>query len=180
MTHDFANKPKPAKKPKKQQPKSNVPGWVWLFTGIVTGVFICFLAFLAGLTPEPRTEPLASVIKPDTDSEQSRSSPRFDFYTLLPERELIVPTEDDPEEEEVNLSYLLQAGSFKNESDADKLRAKLILLGLDANIEEVTVTPGDNWHRVHVGPFDSRSALAKAREILVTEGIDTLLLKQKP
>ena len=73
--------------------------------------------------------------------------------------------------------YLLQAGSFKQMEDADRRRAELLLLGLDPKIEE---TNGDNghWYRVYVGPFESRSRLAKARSLTAAQNIDTLLLKR--
>ena len=184
MTHDFAKKPKATSKKKKPMKKSNIPGWVWLFTGIVTGVFISFLGYLADIKPEgPRADNTkakqhtADNIEPDSKT----TTTRFDFYTLLPEREMIVPTqrEDTTAIKEQTMSYILQAGSFRNSKDADRLRARLILMGLDAKVEQVTVKNGSRWHRVQVGPFISRSKLSKARNQLVSEGIDTLLLKRK-
>jgi cell division protein FtsN len=187
MTHDFAKKPKATSKKKKKIKKSIVPGWVWLLTGIVTGVFISFLGYLADIKPNIETTANTASnssskseeksIKPDSKTRTTH----FDFYTLLPEREMIVPTqrEDTAAVKEQAMSYILQAGSFKNNNDADRLRAKLILMGLDAKVEEVTVKSGERWHRVQVGPFDSRSKLSKARNTLINEGIDTLLLKRK-
>ncbi|MEE8056835.1 MAG: SPOR domain-containing protein [Pseudomonadales bacterium] len=181
MTHDFAKKNKATSKKKKTR-KNQVPGWVWLFTGIVTGVFISFLGYLTDIAPEATPEQLttkASKEKPKAETKKS-SATRFDFYTLLPELEVIVPTEQDDEDAEPTQAtlYILQAGSFKNADDADRLRAQLILMGLDANIDAVEAN-GDLWHRVQVGPFESRSQLAKTRNILISKGIDTLLLKRK-
>jgi cell division protein FtsN len=76
--------------------------------------------------------------------------------------------------------YLLQAGSFKQRDDADRRRAELLLLGLEPKIEE---TNGDNgrWFRVYVGPFESRSRMARARSLTAAQDIDTLLLiRNKP
>lgn len=182
MTHDYAKKKKPAARKSKAR-KSQVPAWVWLFTGVVTGVFISFLTFLADLTPDKAG---ASASKPATSKKADKpksttTTTKFDFYTLLPEREVIVPDEPkatsaEPEEEIV---YMLQAGSFKSAEDADRLRAKLILKGMDVKVEAVTVNGGDQWHRVQVGPFHDRSSLSKARSDLISEGIDTLLMKRK-
>ena len=180
MTHDFAKKPKPPAKKKKTQ-KSQVPGWVWLFTGIVTGVFICFLAYLADITPEAKPEPAKKATAKHSKKTETTTATKFDFYTLLPEREVIVP--DEPKEAKANPAeatiYILQAGSFRTSEDADRLRAKLILMGLDAKVDAVTVDNGDQWYRVQVGPFKDRSHLARARSTLISEGIDTLLLKRK-
>ena len=73
--------------------------------------------------------------------------------------------------------YLLQAGSFRQRQDADRRRAELLLLGLEPKIEG---SNGDNgrWFRVYVGPFESRSQLAKARSLTAAQDIDTLLLKR--
>jgi cell division protein FtsN len=110
--------------------------------------------------------------------------PRFDFYTLLPQQTIEV--EVDPGEiaktraSKKTELYLLQAGSFKQRADADRRRAELLLLGLEPKIEE---TNGDNgrWFRVYVGPFESRSRMAKARSLTAAQDIDTLLLiRNKP
>jgi cell division protein FtsN len=183
MTHDFAKKPK-ATKTKKKPPKTQVPGWVWLLTGIATGLFISFLVYLSDITPSPAPEPKTSAkaSKPtEPATEKKDTGTRFDFYTLLPEREVIVPVDKDEYDTEPveTFHYILQAGSFKQAADADRLRAELILLGLEARVDAVTVSNGDIWHRVQVGPFESRSKLSKARSTLISRGVDTLLLKRK-
>ena len=108
--------------------------------------------------------------------------PRFDFYKLLPEQSIEVEVEPAEIErpraaDTASELYLLQAGSFRQREDAERRRAELLLLGLDPRIEE---TSGDNgrWHRVYVGPFDSRSQMAKARSLTAGQDIDTLLLKR--
>jgi cell division protein FtsN len=186
MTHDFAKKPKAAAPKKKTAPKSQVPAWVWLLTGIVAGVFISFLGYLADITPEPKAaETTEKVVakKPEAaaKADSTKSTTRFDFYTLLPEREVIVPTEKEESgaSSEPEMVYILQAGSFRSLEDADRLRAKLILMGFDAHLEAVNVNNNDVWHRVQVGPFTSRSVLAKARGTLISNGIEAMLLKRK-
>lgn len=182
MTHDFANKPKATKKKKKTTArKTQIPGWVWLFTGIVTGVFISFLGYLADLTPDRAPATKAEIVEADDSSKPNNSTrTKFDFYTLLPEREVIVPDNHDtqPQAPTQATIYILQAGSFRSAADADRLRANLILMGLDAKVEAVT-NNNDTWHRVQVGPFTDRSQLSKARSSLISNGIETLLLKRK-
>lgn len=108
---------------------------------------------------------------------------KFDFYTLLKKTEIIVPSNESGEprdlEPEENYTYLLQAGSFKNSSDAEALRVKLLLLNLTATVETVGVST-DRWHRVLVGPFTDTSSMAYARTKLAENAIDSLLLKRKP
>lgn len=191
MTHDFAKKPKAPTKKKKAKPrKSQVPGWVWLLTGIVTGLFISFLGYLADITPAPKAteqntasteQSKTNKSEPAAKADSTKSATRFDFYTLLPEREIIVPIDKDETvaSNEPEMVYILQAGSFRSLEDADRLRAKLILMGFDTHVEAVTVNNSDVWHRVQVGPFNSRSVLAKARGTLISNGIEAMLLKRK-
>lgn len=187
MTHDFAKKPKANKsKPGKQKKNSNsIPGWVWLLVGIVTGIFISFLIYLTNIAPGATNageKPSSNVNSKKTGiTDKPTTTTRFDFYTLLPEREIIVPVDKDRDNsvEKEKMVYILQAGSFRALTDADRLRAQLILMGYETKVEAVKSKNGEIWHRVQVGPFQSRSKLAKARSTLIGKGIDTLLLKRK-
>lgn len=165
--------------------KSNgLPGWAWLLTGLAAGFFLSFLLRLAAVDPPAATNDTAAAARP---APAPATSTRFDFYTLLPEREIIVPAEESgpaatgsspAERGDPDYQFILQAGSFGRHQDADRRRAQVLLLGLDARIETVNAN-GDTWHRVHVGPFESRGPLDRARALLIEEGIDTLLLRRK-
>ncbi len=164
--------------------KPAVSGWRWYAAGLLSGVFLSFLLYLGTLAPEHTTPTAGAPENPALDS--STPKPRFDFYTVLPEQSIEV--EVDPAEVARARShgdnggtelYLLQAGSFRNPEDADRRRGELLLLGLEPRVEQ---SDGDNgrWYRVFVGPFDSRSKVARARSMTAAEGIDTLLLKRGP
>ncbi len=188
MSHDFAKKKKPAvkktatKKKRKTAPKNQIPGWVWLFTGIVTGLFIAFLFHLADINPAPKSaeQAVAGSKQNAAVEEEEVTETKFDFYTLLPEREVIIPEQRQPSNasKQPAVEYILQAGSFRSGEDADWLRARLLLMGLEAKVDKVG-NGGDIWHRVQVGPFTSRSKLSKTRSMLINDGIETLLLKRK-
>src|SRR5690606_41272036 len=77
-----------------------------------------------------------------------------------------------------NMEYILHVGSFSNRADADRLRAQLIMLNLDARIEQVSIRNGEIWHRVMVGPFTDQTRLNTARSILVTNQYNALMLKR--
>ncbi|HCS28949.1 MAG TPA: SPOR domain-containing protein [Spongiibacteraceae bacterium] len=162
---------------------SGTPSWVVFCAGALCGGFLTFLIFLGGVDNQPgnNTKQEAAVApKPAKPDKKTDSNTQFDFFTLLPEREVIVPDEQprDVAASTEQYNYILQAGSFKTGKDADRRRAELLLLGLEAKIEAVEAN-GDTWHRVYVGPFTSRSKLSKARSTLISEGIETLLLKRK-
>ncbi len=175
------------------------PPWIWAVTGLLAGLFVAFLVFLqmqpAGevLVEEPR----ALDIPTETEAHDVRKQkpapvppppkPRFDFYNLLPEMEVIVQDEEikgTPSKEGVKRveqpgTYLLQAGSFRSHTQADQLRAKLALLGLETSIQSVSVNSKQAWHRVRVGPFLNLSDLNQARSLLKKNGIDAILIRLK-
>lgn len=212
----------PAKKP--------IPGWVWLAVGLTVGAFIVFLMKLepggsdikrekaeakaaAKIAEANKTPPSPAVVKP-----------KYDFYTLLPESEVIVPKEAVPEKTppapavapvspeqaakidtaraQAALSgltpppappvataatpakpapvtqFFLQAGSFRKQADAEKVRAQIILLGQAATVESGTVKE-ETWYRVLVGPFSNRDQLTTAQKQLAGGGFSNLLLQQR-
>ncbi len=159
-----------------------VPAWVWLFTGTVLGAFIMFLVRLSEISPE---DPSHTDTSSANQAEKPKQSPRFDFYDLLKETQVSIPevakkTKEDAQSPDNPVEYILQVASFKSGDDAERLRAELILLNLEANTEEAKIRNGETWHRVLVGPFTSRSKLSKARNTLLSNKHEALVLKRKP
>lgn len=191
MAQDYAKKrktsggqKKPATRKRKSPSKpSREPASAlrWYSAGVITGVILCFLMYLGTLPADPGTPGAAAEADLAAAIETGPPKPRFDFYTLLPKQTIDV--EVDPGEIAKTRTiattelYILQAGSFRQREDADRRRAELLLLSLNPKVEE---TSGDNgrWYRVYVGPFESRSAVAKARGLTAAQNIDTLLLKR--
>lgn len=145
--------------------------------GCVAGLLGTVGIFTALQAPEESAE--IAVVSPS--SIEAETGPRFDFYTVLPNQELDLNPDIEPADLQPGTSstqYLLQIGSFRQEADADRRRGELALLGLDARIE-----PGDGnngrWYRVYLGPFDSRSEMARARSLTAQADMDTLLLKRE-
>ncbi|PHS75765.1 MAG: carbamoyl-phosphate synthase small subunit [Porticoccus sp.] len=191
MTRDYARKTSRRSSGnvrRKTPSRQSLPGWLWLLAGILVGIVATFLLQRPEPPPAPTAQPTVKPVE-----EESGVKPRFDFYTLLRETEVIVPDSSVPQAEEAPPDqststpttptakevFLLQVGSFKSNRDADSLRARLLLLNLSASIEMVTPRPGETWHRVLVGPFTNRAELASARDSLSGNGIDSLLLKRK-
>jgi cell division protein FtsN len=128
--------------------------------------------------PDPTTL-TATIPAPTTVVEPA---PRFVFDTVLPNEEVDLTPDIEPAElttgDTHTADYLLQVGSFRQEEDADRRRGELALLGLEASIE---LTNGDNgrWYRVTMGPFASRSEIARARSMAAQGNMDTLLLRRE-
>jgi len=186
MTRDFAKTKRGGKRGAARTRRSNdAPPWLWLVTGIAVGLFASFLFHLA-TTPGHRHKAATAAKQPAehaaaTSPKSGKAGPKFDFYTLLPDSEVIVPDEGPDKKPVVakpDTIYYLQAGSFRQAKQADHRRAQLILLGLDASVDKVT-TGGETWYRVQAGPFESHGKLSNARSKLIGEGIDTLVLSKR-
>ncbi len=156
--------------------------WVWLALGILTGFVIIILTRINGRYADEI--PTDTVTQGQTSEQTTKR--KFDFYTLLPELEVVIPKEETkPPTIEKPIKdartihtdgYLLQAGSFKKFNDADSLKTQLDLLGVEAYIQSVEVD-SIRWHRVRIGPVNDRQSLERLRNRLRTNHIDTLLMR---
>ena len=121
---------------------------------------------------------------PSKPSETSPQKPRFDFYTILPELEIAIPEQDlvpsskPSSTPEVKGNYILQVGSFKQSEQADQLKARLALQGIEASIQSVDIN-SDTWHRVRVGPINDLTTLNQIRKRLQKNGIASIVVKNK-
>ena len=155
-------------------------GWRSYFAGLLSGVFLCFLVYLATLPPAdaPAPGPEATAVA-SVPAEPPK--PRFDFYTMLPQQTLDGPVEPaevtTPPAGATEESYLLQAGSFRQREEADRRRAELLLLGLQPSVEESDSDTG-HWFRVYLGPYNSHAEMTRARSLMAAQDVDSLLLKR--
>jgi cell division protein FtsN len=67
-------------------------------------------------------------------------------------------------------SYVLQAGAFRGQDDAEALKARIALTGEVARVETATIN-GTTVYRVRMGPYASAGTLADAKQALVSHGI---------
>lgn len=79
---------------------------------------------------------------------------------------------------EEKITYHLQAGAFREMTDAENTRAKLALLGFEASISE-RVNDSGILYRVRIGPFPQPEAMNKARAKLIDNGIDVAIVKNQ-
>lgn len=165
--------------------------WLWYFCGIVSGLLIATFALQSGWIHTPST--LQVVDQQSTDDESQGIAAgdelverQYDFFRVLPEQDHIISPrelEQDrraPSSETITApgSYSLQVGSFRSETDADTLRANLVLLGVNVRVIPVTVND-TTWHRVRVGPLNSATEADEVRLRLETSGYQTLVLKEQ-
>ena len=133
-----------------------------------------------------KPEQTATVRKSPSQTESEPPKPKFDFYTILPEVETVLPQTPTKEKKdakpavpEKNVRYVLQAASFAKFEDADRLKAELTLNGLSTHIQKVTIEGRGEYHRVRLGPYSTLDELDAAHQRLRKLGFQALRLKVK-
>jgi cell division protein FtsN len=170
---------------------------MWLLTGILIGLGLAYYLWAKGYIPQPQADQSVSeesATKGSTADEEEVApvagepkKSRYDFFTVLPEMEVVVPEQElskksRPQETPTvpadSGSYLLQVGSFRENSDAEQMKARLALLGIMSRIQTVTVNEA-TWHRVRVGPVSGARQADEMRSQLSDNGIDSLVMKSQ-
>ena len=172
--------------------KTNNP----MVTGIVIGVLIglaiaLVVALYINAAPSPFRQqagasgagktppnPIGQKLDSKADAKPEAQKNRFTYYDILPGTEQPV-TEQEIKHAPQNSKdqYYLQAGSFPNETDANNLKAKLALMGIEATIQTVSVPDKGVFHRVRVGPFSDAEDMNTARTTLAQNGVQPSLVK---
>ena len=180
---------------KKKPQKTSVAWWKWILTVVLISLFVYFLVFLSNSTPEAKSGKKTKSItvskqtkkakQPPKHQNKKPEEPRFDFYTILPETEIIVPDYEintRSREEQLGKAktskYIIQAGSFRNFSEADKLRARLALMGIESRVEKAKVGNA-TWNRVKIGPYTRSSSVSVIKKRLRNSGIDVVVTEIK-
>lgn len=193
------------RRPAPTRRRGPTPGWVWLLAGVLVGLAVAAVLYLQGadrmgqdpgwLTRDeerPATTPAPQPAQ-EPPAEPSEGS-RFQFYELLPRDEVRIPEpepattpprtatpvpEPAPAEQrpppEAATRVMLQTGSFREFQQADEMKARLAMMGLQATIREVRVD-GQTFHRVYLGPFDNEAVANRWAERLRRENFEVLRL----
>ena len=185
--------------------KTSLPGYMWLLSGLAIGLFVAFIVYLdkqpendkdfgtavqqelEKLKQQANKKPVENTKTDKTKNSREKKEQKFNFYTILPELEVLIPESETrpPETKNKKTSnnstgkqYVLQVGSFQNLNDAEKLKANLAFLGLEANIQNVTVNK-QAWHRVRTGPYRDKQQLYKNQKLLKQNDIDAISMELK-
>ena len=189
----MAKRRKRRKTPSKQ---SAYPPFVWMLFGLAIGLSVAFAVYIKDR--EPRTVARSAVPQPASlqdslDDNKEKVKPpvtakkpedkRFTFYDILPNFEVVTPDEAPDTSPDVVPQaidepgiYVLQAGSFSSNEDADRRRAELALHGIESHIQRVKVNDR-NYHRVYIGPTDDLDELNMLRSRLRAAKIDVFRIR---
>jgi cell division protein FtsN len=185
MPRDYKNTKKSA--PKKESKLSSLLTFIsGLSLGLLVAVFVFFYGDnIANYLQIQRTVSLGS----NNDSENSEDitasipKPTFEFYNILPNKEVDISAWVTKESEKTNEqaiveegNFILQVGSFKQNKAADQVKARLALLGFHAYIESGVIN-GEGTYRVRIGPYKTRAKLREARERLLANDLEFIQMR---
>jgi len=106
----------------------------------------------------------------------------YAFYDMLPKFEVVVPEKehgvhvDAAARVERPGTYFLQVGSYRNEAEAERVRAQLSRQDISANVQRVALD-ADVWFRIRVGPIKDLEQLNRLRQRLQAAQIDSLVIR---
>jgi cell division protein FtsN len=185
VARDYRSKRKPA--------GGGFSGWTGGALGLAAGLAVAGIVYLkdhrldapilqdAKVKSRPHgSEPPDAGDEPEAPQESAKS---YDFYSMLPKFEVVVPEKDKDVKPDIRGvpetrrgTYVLQAGSYKNFADADRVRAQLALQGVESKVQKVSVD-NDSWHRIRIGPISQLDELNRLRAILRKADVDVLVIR---
>jgi cell division protein FtsN len=191
---------------------SGFPGWALFLAGVVVGLILFAFAsrHLPSLrrTDQPQANPDAVAQQGSSPgiagSSAASSASQFDFYKVLPEKEVVIPNTElsamaKAEQQQAaaanNASasapaanatgtasseggYVLQVGSYPNAEGAEAMKAKLALQGFTAHVQAITLD-GKTWNRVQIGPFATATQLQDVQKRLSGTGFHAIPMKER-
>ncbi|UJF22000.1 SPOR domain-containing protein [Shewanella sp. OMA3-2] len=185
MSRDYANrKPKPVAKAAKNTRASKrkdartMPIIPWLLAIVLVSGFGYFLWTINGSSAtgssttnkadKPMTKPAAA--KKDPNELPPKPQEEWTYLEELENKQVEV---DVPNSGVVSSGlYQMQCGSFRQESQANEMKARIAFMGMEALVKRSEGANGI-WYRVVLGPFESKRDGERGRHKMQKGGINT-------
>jgi cell division protein FtsN len=169
-------------------------GWMGVLWGLAVGLGVAGIVYIKDHRPDAQIARTGKVDKkkfrsnepPEAESADSATeepAKSYAFYDMLPKFEVVVPEKEKDIRPDIKSvpetrrgTYVLQAGSYKNFADADRVRAQLALQGVESKVQKVSVD-NDTWHRIRIGPISKLDELNRLRQILRKADVDVLVIR---
>jgi cell division protein FtsN len=178
---------------KPRRGKTGFSGGLGLACGLALGLGVAGIVYVKDHRPDATVAKVGKTDKKKSHAEPSDAesgdagadepAKSYAFYDMLPKFEVVVPEKEKdvrPDTKSVpetrRGTYVLQAGSYKNFADADRVRAQLALQGIESKVQKVSVD-SDTWHRIRIGPISKLDELNRLRQILRKADVDVLVIR---
>lgn len=190
---------KPARKTSRPAGRSGGGTLIGIFIGLVMGALIAAGAAWyftranpfqsVPVAPRAPTADQPPAVLPGKPGDRPVVKQDFEFYRILPQGENVAsqhpaaePTrtpEKPPEkpEEKPTERLWLQVGAFGEADDAENLKARLALSGIQASSQRAQLADGRVVHRVRIGPFGKPEEMNSARSRLASAGFEASVVK---
>jgi len=138
------------------------------------------------VAPAPRPSQPRTVTIPSKPGGDPVEKPQLDFYKILPEGNGVAQTKEpvkpqppqvtvvkptDKPEEPAETLYL-QVGAFESADEAETVKARLAMMGIEAKVQKVQAGNKGTLSRVRIGPFNNPEAMAPVRSQLAQAGMN--------
>ena len=164
--------------------------WREFAVGLGIGLVIALVVFLDqrqimrdAMSDKPRPDPRSARRSGAKSDAAEGTTADYDFYEMLPKFEVVVPERDrEVKRDQPNSPierpgvYVLQAGSYRNLADAERVRARLALQNVAATVQRVAVD-NDVWHRVRIGPLTELAEVNRLRSALQAADLSPLVIR---
>lgn len=157
----------------------------------------------SGTAPEvvpsiPGSQTLPPPDRPEAAAPAEPVAPNYDFYQLLADKDGKLPAERAPAAAPASpppakkapaedskpaaaattgKKVFFQLGAFARETEADNLKARLALSGVEASISSVEVADKGLLHRVRIGPYSKPEDIARVKAMLKQDGFNPVVVK---
>ncbi len=116
--------------------------------------------------------------KADKSEKAAKTEPR----TEKPVAATAVPAKPEPAgkleiKPASNEVFMLQAGAFQNQTDAENMRAKVAFAGFEASVKPVNLPEKGTLFRVRLGPYKSLDEVNRIKTVLSQSGIGAAVVK---
>lgn len=131
-------------------------------------------------TPEIATKPETNSAPPAApDAPPSAAKPRVDytFYGILPGEKPAKQTLPPPMPPQSKEIWWLQVAALKNPADADRLKARLTLLGLQVALNKIE-SGGSALYRIRTGPYKREDDALGDLDTLAANNFEPRLFKE--
>lgn len=122
-------------------------------------------------TPRHGSTPAAKPAEPE--------KPDYDFYQILAGKSeaLNVDKPAASDKSKAGKKMFFQLGAFASETEADNLKARLALTGIEASISSINVPDKGLLHRVRVGPYSKPEDIDRVKALLKNEGLSPVMVR---
>ena len=163
-----------------------VIAWLMLKKNTVTPPVIkeAIQAVIPDKTPTNKTSPANGT------AGTAEGKARFEFYKELTDKpdtsasrklERVNPAIAKPDHStktsDSSAQYFLQEGAYTTADDAEKVKAKLALLGMIANVQPANIPEKGVWYRVRLGPYKNSTEMNEALAALKSNGLSASPIK---